>query len=207
MLYKNTVAPATLGLLNELMQMQALQDFVLVGGTNLSLRLGHRISEDLDLFANQPYDSDDVAIPLLQKFAGDMMIVEKRIHTILAYIQAVKVDIVLHAYPYLRPVEIIDGIRLASVPDIVAMKLNAITRRGAKKDFFDVAELLSYYTIDEMLQFFADKYTVTDIGFVIRSLTFFEEAEVSKNPITLKNITWEQVKQKINKAVQDFWVQ
>ena len=57
MLYENTVTPATLGLLSELMQMEALKPFALVGGTNLSLRLGHRISEDLDIFANEPYDT------------------------------------------------------------------------------------------------------------------------------------------------------
>lgn len=128
MLYENTVAPATLGLLNELMQMEELQ-----------------------------------------------------------------------------PVEIVDGIRFASMPDIAAMKLNAITRRGNQKDYFDLSELLDHYSLSEMLQFFTDKYTVNDIGFVIRSLVYFEEANRSKDPIMLKNITWQQVKDKIERAVQDYW--
>lgn len=205
MLYENTVAPATLGLLKELMQMEALKNFALVGGTNLSLRLGHRISEDLDIFANEPYDSEDVAKPLRDLFSGEITIVDKRVHTILAYIRTVKVDLVLHRYPYLQPVETIDSIRFVSIPDVVAMKLNAITRRGAKKDFFDIAELLDQYSLAEMLQFFADKYAATDIGFVVRSLTYFEEAENSKDPVMLKAVNWEQVKKKIQQAVQDFW--
>lgn len=205
MLYENTVAPATLGLLRALMQMEALQNFALVGGTNLSLRLGHRISEDLDIFANEPYDSEDVIKPLRDLFSGEITIAERRIHTILAYIRTVKVDLVLHRYPYLHPVETIDGIRFVSIPDVAAMKLNAITRRGAKKDFFDIAELLDRYTLAEMLQFFADKYAATDIGFVVRSLTYFEEAENSKYPVMLKDANWKQVKKKIQQAVKDFW--
>jgi predicted nucleotidyltransferase component of viral defense system len=159
----------------------------------------------LDIFAIEPYDSEDVAQPLRTLFSDEMDIVDKRKHTLLAYIRTVKVDIVLHPYPYLQPVEIIDGIRFASIPDIVAMKLNAITRRGAKKDYFDIAELLDHYSLETMLQFFTDKYAATDIGFVVRSLTYFEEADISKDPIMLKNVNWKQVKKKIQGAVQDFW--
>ena len=205
MLYENTVAPATLGLLKELMQIEALKPFVLVGGTNLSLRLGHRISEDLDIFANEPYESDLIAQPLRALFPREINIIEQRSHTILAYIRRVKVDIVLHRYPYIRPVETLEDIRLASVPDIVAMKLNAITRRGAKKDFFDLAELLDQYALEEMLQFFTEKYAATDIGYVVRSLAYFEEAEHSKDPIMIKKGDWKHVKIKIHKAIQDFW--
>ncbi len=114
-------------------------------------------------------------------------------------------DIVLHRYPYLQPIETVEGIRLASVPDIIGMKLNAITRRSTKKDFFDIAELLDHYSLRDMLQFFTDKYAAADIGFVVRSLTYFEGAENSKDPILLKEVNWQQVKQKIQQAVQDFW--
>ncbi|MFN0216071.1 MAG: nucleotidyl transferase AbiEii/AbiGii toxin family protein, partial [Saprospiraceae bacterium] len=89
--------------------------------------------------------------------------------------------------------------------DIVAMKLNAITRRSTKKDFFDIAELLDHYTLQEMLQFFTDKYAATDIGFVVRSLTYFEGAETSKDPIQLNKMDWKQVKMKIQQAVKDYW--
>jgi hypothetical protein len=179
------------------MQMDALRPFALVGGTNLSLRFGHRVSEDLDIFAHEPYESDEVAQPLRALFPGEITIIDQRAHTVLAYIRNVKVDIVLHRYPYLQPVETIGEIRLASVPDIVAMKLNAITRRGA--------ELLDHYPLEEMLRFFTEKYASTDIGFVVRSLVFFEDAENSKDPVMLKKGTWLQVKKKIQKAVQGFW--
>lgn len=205
MLYENTVAPATLGLLKELMRLQVLQPFVLVGGTNLSLRLGHRISEDLDIFVNESYESDHIAPLLRDLFGKEITIVEQRIHTLLTYIRSIKVDIVLHRYPYLQSVETIDDIRFASMPDIVAMKLNAITRRGAKKDFFDIYELLDHYTLDQMLHFFEEKYASTDIGFVVRSLVYFEEADRSKDPIMLKKNNWQQVKNKIGQVVREYW--
>jgi hypothetical protein len=60
MLFKKTVAPATWQLLTELMLLPSLQNFGLVGGTNLSLRYGHRLSIDLDLFTNEPFENDKI---------------------------------------------------------------------------------------------------------------------------------------------------
>ncbi len=53
MLHTETVAPETLELLSRLMQDSFFNNFVLVGGTAISLHLGHRISVDLDLFSNE----------------------------------------------------------------------------------------------------------------------------------------------------------
>ena len=58
MLQTQTVDRDTLGLLKDLMATPELQQFALVGGTNLSLRLGHRLSVDLDLFTNEPFDTE-----------------------------------------------------------------------------------------------------------------------------------------------------
>ena len=50
MLYFETIEPDTLDLLNRLMALPELKEFILVGGTALSLRYGHRKSIDLNLF-------------------------------------------------------------------------------------------------------------------------------------------------------------
>ncbi len=50
MLFYSTIAPKTLRLLKALQDLDALRDFILVGGTSLALQIGHRISIDLDLF-------------------------------------------------------------------------------------------------------------------------------------------------------------
>ena len=52
MLQTKTVTRETLELLENLMQLPEIEQFVLVGGTNLALRFGHRLSIDLDLFTD-----------------------------------------------------------------------------------------------------------------------------------------------------------
>jgi hypothetical protein len=46
MLQKQAVSKKLLGLVEKLQQIPALDGFVLVGGTSLALRMGHRISGD-----------------------------------------------------------------------------------------------------------------------------------------------------------------
>ena len=120
------------------------------------------------------------------------------------YINDVKIDCVLAPFPYLEPIEIIDNIRFVSTPDVIAMKLAAMSSRGVKKDFWDIAELLNHYKLEDMLSFFATKYNAADPFFVVRSLTYFEDAERQIDPQPLKKITWTQVKKKVEKAVKDF---
>jgi len=48
MLQTKAVAPATLGLLRRINDLEGFEHFCLVGGTNLALRYGHRISVDLN---------------------------------------------------------------------------------------------------------------------------------------------------------------
>ncbi|GAB6010544.1 nucleotidyl transferase AbiEii/AbiGii toxin family protein [Viscerimonas tarda] len=55
----NTVKPQLISVLRDLMQENCFNDFVLVGGTALSLRIGHRISVDIDLFTEKSYGSVD----------------------------------------------------------------------------------------------------------------------------------------------------
>ncbi len=53
MLQYRSVYPGTLELLKNLMSIKDLNDFFLVGGTALSLHIGHRISIDLELKLTQ----------------------------------------------------------------------------------------------------------------------------------------------------------
>jgi hypothetical protein len=57
MLHEETVERETLALIRRLTADHFLKDFVLVGGTALSLQLGHRKSIDIDLFTPHPFDS------------------------------------------------------------------------------------------------------------------------------------------------------
>lgn len=58
-MYYNTVNQTLLGALKKVMSAQVFDSFRLVGGTALSLQLGHRISVDIDLFSDAQYGSID----------------------------------------------------------------------------------------------------------------------------------------------------
>lgn len=90
---------------------------------------------------------------------------------------------------------------MASLQDIVAMKLNAVANRGAKKDFWDIAALLSRFSLDQMLSFYGRKYRAGNRLTVIKSLSYFNEAEAEQVSINdLTGMTWEQVKSMIREA-------
>ena len=203
MLYTNTVSPETLDLLKRLMEFPKLSKFALVGGTNLSLQLGHRISIDLDIFSNEDFLSNDIVPEIINAFPS-FDLIRSTEKSFSGFIEKVKVDIILHQYQYIEPIIEINGIRLLSIPDIIAMKLGALSQRGAKKDFWDIAELLNHYTIAEMLSFFAKKYKNHDYGYVVHSLYYFDDAENDTDPVDLKEITWQDVKTKIKQSADEF---
>lgn len=185
------------------MRLPELKAFFLVGGTNLSLKLGHRISVDLDLFTDAPFDSDALLRTLEGKFP-DLIIIRHTPGAVLVYIQKIKVDFIVYEYELLQPVEEVDGVRFASLPDVAAMKINAVSRRGVKKDFWDIAELLDHFSLEQMFQFFKQKHKATDIGHLVRSLVYFADAEGSDPPLMLKKNTWKEVKKKIERNVRKY---
>jgi hypothetical protein len=94
--------------------------------------------------------------------------------------------VVLLPYPWLQPFEEIEGLRFAANPDIAAMELSAIARRGVKKDFWDIAELLDVFSLEQMIGFYQDKYASRDIFQLLRSLVYFTDAETQKDADPLK---------------------
>ncbi len=204
MLQSQTVEQSTLELLKGLMTIPELADFALVGGTNLALRYGHRLSIDLDLFTNQKFDPLKIYDIILAKFPNTELS-GKSENMLFLYVNDIKVDIVLLPYPYIQPIEEIEGVRMVSVPDIIAMKLHAVSTRGVKKDFWDIAELLNYYSLAEMVEFFKAKYSKQDVWHILRSLIYFEDAEnQTKDPDPLKKVTWKDVKKKMETVVKQY---
>jgi predicted nucleotidyltransferase component of viral defense system len=98
-------------------------------------------------------------------------------------------------------VRLTEDIRLASLKDISAMKLNAIAGRGSKKDFIDIYYLLNTFTIEQMIQFYLHKYQDGSEFMVRKSLTYFEEANKELSPILFNEISWENIKNHILNCV------
>ena len=203
MLQLQTVKPNTLELLKSLMQKEYLNSFVLFGGTALALQMGNRESIDLELFSTADFSSNEILSSLLNDY--QIVVNNQHTQTLISTINQVKVDFIKFHYPFIKPFVTIENIRMASIEDIAAMKLDAMTGRGDKKDFYDLFFLLQHYSIDDLFSFYSEKYPHQTTFHVIRSLSYFEDAEIQPNPIVFdKTITWEVVKQKIISTIQGF---
>lgn len=198
MLHYEAVPGPVKEVLVRLAPMDALRDFSLGGGTSLALRFGHRLSVDLDFFTSSEFSPEELFVAL---DLSPGTIADKARNTLRVDAGGVKLDLLRHAYPALQPSERIDGISLISLPDLAAMKLNAVANRGSKKDFYDIVELLEHFSIAEMIGFFSNKYAASDPFAAIRSLVWFEDAEVEPDPVSLSEHGWEEVKKRVRAAV------
>lgn len=203
MLQKNAVPPATLDLLKQISALKELNEFGLGGGTNLALRLGHRISVDLDFFTNSTFDTSQLFYQLTKTFKSTELLFEKN-QTMILTIDDIKVDFVSYPFPWLQSFDAVDGIRLISYHDLIPMKLQAASNRNAKKDYWDIATLLQQFKLEEMLQIFKKKFPNVDIGYIVHSLTDFEKADTDLDPVVLTNITWTKIKDELIHEVKAF---
>lgn len=195
MIHLEAVPKKLLHLLRRMMANEALESFYLVGGTALALRFGHRESVDLDLFTDRPFDARGLAEHLTATY--DLRESEASENTVRGIIDGIKTDFLAHRYPLLAEVEILDGIRMLSLADLAAMKLNAIANRGSKKDFWDYRELLDRFSRDQMLSFCERKYRGDSVWNVQKSLSFFDDADLDPDPRDLRGNSWESVKRAI----------
>lgn len=202
MLSLRTIEPHTLELLKKLMTLPELASLRLVGGTALALQYGHRSSIDLDLFGTIQMDGLELQ-ELLEKL-GTLRVENERKNIHQYYIDNVKVDIVNYSYDWISPIYEVSGIRLAAPPDIAAMKVNAIEGRGTKKDFIDMYMLLQNYTLAEILNFYQQKYPTYSIFRALRSLTYFEDAEMQLMPKMYIPVSWETMKNDIINCVKNY---
>jgi hypothetical protein len=204
MLYTQTVEPSTLELLRSLQSRDYLKGFNLVGGTALALYLGHRTSVDLDLFSNFNFDATQLIELIQQDYPLQLFSTAQ--NTIKGSIEKINIDIIAHRYPYLNEPSDLDGIRILSEPDIIAMKLNAISVSGQRsKDFIDIYFVLKEqkYSIADMLKFYQMKYNQHGDMHVLKSLVYFEDVDLSDWPVLLSisHLKWPDVCKKIDKEV------
>jgi len=176
------------------------RDFILVGGTGLALQMGHRVSDDLDLFCKKPFDPLQL-LALLEPY-GKVTVTGEAANTLNCFINGIKIDFLRYAYPLISVVVIEDGIRIAGMPDIAAMKLSAIAQRGSRKDFYDLNELMNQYPLTELLLFFRKKFPSVDTFHILKSLTYFDDADQEKDPVLLRKLTWNQVKKNIIREIK-----
>lgn len=174
----------------------------LVGGTALALQIGHRNSVDLDFFGK--IETDEYAISKMVNLLGEARILKKSPNIYIYLINNIKVDFVNYPYAWIDDVVVEDGLRLAAKNDIAAMKLSAITGRGSKKDFIDLFFLLKEFSLEEMLEFYKLKYPDGSVFLVLKSISYFEDAEKNEMPKMFIDISWKKVKNEIVSAFDHY---
>ena len=198
-----TVKPILRSTLERLMEIDEFKPFRLVGGTSLSLRYGHRMSDDIDLFTDAEYGSLDFKLlqdilrrefPYCQGDCGEIVGFGTSYLVGNSTDDNVKVDL-FYTDPFIRPLEQLDTIRMASVDDIVAMKMEVISRGGRKKDFWDLHMLRNHYSQKQMLSLYAKRYPygATKEECLV-GLTNFSVADSDPDPKCLQNKVWQLIK-------------
>jgi hypothetical protein len=162
-----------------LCEMALAREFCLGGGTGLALHMGHRLSVDLDWSCRAPFDP----MLLRAEFPAEskVIVTGTAANTLHATVDEVKVDFLRYDYPLLEQPQLWEGVSVLSVRDITAMKLSAVANRGAKKDFYDIAWLLRSHSLQELLGWYEQKFQGFDTFSVIRSLTWFDDAQGTRS--------------------------
>jgi hypothetical protein len=202
MLYQQTVSPKLLEILTALMSNPYFGEFYLVGGTSLALQIGHRESVDIDLFGHKELEELEVSDFLSN--LGKVQILKRSRNILIYTIDGIKVDLVNYRHPWLYPSLNLENLRLADQRDIAAMKLNAISGRGSKKDFIDLHFLLNKYSLSDMIGYYNKKFIDGSEFLVLKSLTYFEDADLDETPKMLFPIEWEEVKRAILREVKNY---
>jgi hypothetical protein len=186
MLYENTCAKELLNILKILQKDDMFKNYLLVGGTSLSLQLGHRTSIDIDLFTLDKQDNNIIKEKINNLF-NNVEIINDDENILQILIDGIKVDFVGAKGKLMEKPVITDDLKLCHYKDIAGMKLNVIsgdTGRKKAKDYVDIAYLINKLTLPVMFDIYKYKYDKTNILNVKKDLL-----DVSYiNPYTWKDV-------------------
>lgn len=213
MLHYKTVNDLLKEGLLQLMAAKEFETFRLVGGTSLSLQIGHRESIDIDLFSDVDYGKID--FEAIEKYlASNFKYLDHLSNSIpgmgKSYLvgedkdNTLKLDI-FYTDKFIQPYCLEDTIRMATIEEIIAMKLDVVQRGGRKKDFWDLHELFEKYSLTQMLDLHEQRYPYShDRDLIIQNFTDFSLADDEFNPICFKGKYWEFIKEDIEEIIVKF---
>jgi Nucleotidyl transferase AbiEii toxin, Type IV TA system len=196
----DTVSKNLLATLNALMKDTRLADFVLVGGTALSLQVGHRMSADIDMFCPAHFNKEELRRYLIERQGLRLSTISDiALH---GFIGNVKVDFVHYENAFLYPAKLEEGIRMASLEDIAVMKLEAITNtQNRLKDYVDIAFLSEHVPLAKMLEGFKKKFG-EDETYALRSLSTFNRVNAKDDIFLMRGMfEWKKVIERISEMI------
>jgi len=193
-MFTKTLLPDTLRAIQLISAIPTVTRAYLAGGTALALQLGHRMSVDLDFFTQEKFDENLVATELSQ--LTEFQETRRAWATVLGIVGKTKFSIFYYEPKLIDKQIPFEGISLVGKKDIAAMKIHAIRDRGLRRDFIDVFILAKEFSLDQMLDFYGEKYGSLDTNLyaLIKGLGYFGDADADDMPKMLIPVDWEEVK-------------
>ena len=170
----------------------------LAGGTALALHLNHRSSYDLDIYSPESFEESRVSRQWQQAFP-EFKLTLLDWQTVQGVVSDTDISLFLYEYPALEKPQVFNGFPIASIADIAAMKIEAIMGRGLKRDFFDLYCIctMTELSLNELLSLNQTKYTRdgSNLPHILKSLTYFEDANTKSERATEVEPIWNKVQQ------------
>lgn len=175
-----------------------LKDAYMAGGTALALRIGHRFSYDFDFFTPSEFD-EKMLVQRIKKLIPDFELEKTGWRTIMGYIQKTRFSLFFYDYPLLFPAQEFLKINIVDAREVAPMKIAAISDRGRKRDFIDLFFIINkekILTLEESLKLYDKKFKLLKQNkiHIIKSLSYFEDADKDEMPKMIKEVKWRKVK-------------
>jgi len=173
--------------------------FYLAGGTGLALILAHRKSIDFDFFSKTDFSPEKILEQLRKNVKENQIsLAEMKEDTLIVFLKKVQASFFYYNYPLIKPVIQKDGLSIASVEDISAMKVISLIQRGLKKDFVDFWAIIKQteYSLKDIFSFCEEKYgSAFSESIALKALTYFQDAEEEETPEGIKyKFSWDDIK-------------
>jgi hypothetical protein len=174
-----------------------LKDFYLAGGTGCSIWFEHRISKDLDFFSSINFVPSKLRDTLREK--GKLTVENIGEGTFTGEFNGTMMSFFHYPYPLIEKKKEYRGLYIAHWSDIACMKIDSISSRGKKRDFIDLYITIKKgeVSLENILALFRRKYR--DVHFnlvhIIKSFSFFKDADNDPMPEMLIEIDWKEVKE------------
>lgn len=175
----------------------------LAGGTSLALQAGHRGSVDLDFFTTQGKFNNSALLARLN--SKNWLTTTNEEGTIYGELLGAKVSFI--AYSFFKPALpflCFGNVKVLQARDIAAMKVIAISQRGKKRDFFDLYWCCkNIESLEEIVLRLKTQYpdVAHDFHHILKSLTYFVDAQKDPLPKILFKASWPEVKKFFQKEV------
>jgi len=179
--------------------------FYLAGGTSLALQIGHRTSLDFDFYTKKEFEP-----PRLREEFDKRFKKVREIHvaegTLILDIEGIELSFFKYPYKLVKPCLKLEDVNLASVEDIAAMKILAISQRGKRRDFIDIYFLIQKFGLKKIMELTKEKYSMFNIYVGLQGLSYFKDAdedlEVDRFRL-FEKISWGKIKNYIVKEVNE----